>query len=174
MEQRYPTQISMEEGMGLLLSAAVPMDKEEVRLLDASGRVLACDVAAMEDIPPFDRSPLDGYAVRAADIAAAGEDSPVTLKIIGEVPAGYVAERGPQEGEAVKILTGAPIPEGADVVVRYEDTSFTEEEVNLVPGDGLREQYRACRGGCACRPDRHDPGRYPERRPDRGAGRVRL
>ena len=71
MEQRYPTQISMEEGMGLLLSAAVPMDKEEVRLLDASGRVLACDVAAMEDIPPFDRSPLDGYAVRAADIAAA-------------------------------------------------------------------------------------------------------
>ncbi|MCI8297214.1 MAG: molybdopterin molybdotransferase MoeA [Lachnospiraceae bacterium] len=131
MEQRYPTQISMEEGMGLLLSAAVPMDKEEVRLLDASGRVLACDVAAMEDIPPFDRSPLDGYAVRAADIAAAGEDSPVTLKIIGEVPAGYVAERGPQEGEAVKILTGAPIPEGADVVVRYEDTSFTEEEVIL-------------------------------------------
>lgn len=131
MEQRYPTQISMEEGMGLLLSAAVPMDKEEVRLLDASGRVLACDVAAMEDIPPFDRSPLDGYAVRAADIAAAGAGSPVTLKIIGEVPAGYVAERGPQEGEAVKILTGAPIPEGADVVVRYEDTSFTEEEVIL-------------------------------------------
>ena len=125
MEQRYPTQISMEEGMGLLLSAAVPMDKEEVRLLDASGRVLACDVAAMEDIPPFDRSPLDGYAVRAADIAAAGEDSPVTLKIIGEVPAGYVAERGPQEGEAVKILTGAPIPEGADCSCsRFQGCTF--------------------------------------------------
>lgn len=131
MERSYPTRISMEEGMELLLSAVSRMEREEVHLLDASGRVLACDVAAMEDIPPFDRSPLDGYAVRSADIAAAGKDSPVTLKIIGEVPAGYVAERGPKEGEAVKILTGAPIPEGADVVVRYEDTSFTEEEVTL-------------------------------------------
>lgn len=131
MEQRYPTRISMEEGMEMLLSAVSQIEMEEVHLLDASGRVLACDVAAMEDIPPFDRSPLDGYAVRSADITAAGKDSPVTLKVIGEVPAGYVAARGPGEGEAVKILTGAPIPEGADVVVRYEDTSFTKEAVTL-------------------------------------------
>lgn len=131
MPQEYPTKVTVEKGIELLLDAAEPVGTEKVCIEDVCGRVLACDIGASENIPPFDRSPLDGYAVRAADIASASEAAPVFLRVIEEVPAGYAAAHAVGEGEAVKILTGAPIPAGADVVIKYEDTEFTDREVRI-------------------------------------------
>ena len=129
MAQNYPKRIEIQEGIDLLLSHTERMEKEKVEINKAYGRILACRVLAKENIPPFDRSPYDGYAIRSADVAGAGHDTPVTLKIIEEVPAGHAPEKAVGPMEAVKILTGAPIPQGADAVVKYEDTSFTDKEV---------------------------------------------
>lgn len=129
MAQKYPMGIEMQEGIEILLSHTKKMGTETIQIHEAYNRILAEDVRARENIPPFDRSPYDGYAVRSVDVAGAGHDTPVTLKIIEEVPAGHVPGKKVGSMEAVKILTGAPIPEGADAVVKYEDTSFTEKEV---------------------------------------------
>ena len=129
MAQNYPKRIEIQEGIDLLLSHTERMGKEKVEIDQAYGRILACRILAKENIPPFDRSPYDGYAIRSADVADAGHDTPVTLKIIEEVPAGHAPEKAVGPMEAVKILTGAPIPQGADAVVKYEDTSFTDKEV---------------------------------------------
>lgn len=131
MTQKYSEQVEISQGKELLLSGTNPVGAEEILLEDAAGRILAEDLRSRENIPPFDRSPLDGYALRSGDIARASKASPVTLSVTEEVPAGSVARRPVGVMEAVRIMTGAPIPEGADVVVRYEDTSFTEEAVTF-------------------------------------------
>lgn len=125
----------------LLLDVVCPVDTEEIALADCAGRVLAASLAAAENVPPFDRSPYDGYAFRSADSAGASKETPVTLQIIEEVPAGAVPTKPCTPGTAVKILTGAPIPEGADAVVAYERTEFTESWVKLFaeakPGENI-------------------------------------
>ena len=115
----------------LLLSHAAPLDTEKVMLTAAYGRVLARDLLAQEDVPAFDRSPYDGYALRAADTVNASDDSPVTLRVLEEIPAGAVPTKVITAGTAAKILTGAPIPEGADAVINYEATDFTQDSVTL-------------------------------------------
>ncbi|MFN8159442.1 MAG: gephyrin-like molybdotransferase Glp [Solirubrobacterales bacterium] len=107
---------------GMVLERTGSLGAAEVPLAQARGRVLAEDVIAPEDVPGFDNSAMDGYAVRAEDIAPASPESPVALTLAGESAAGHPAERGPGPGEAVAISTGAMIPEGADAVVRVEDT----------------------------------------------------
>lgn len=101
---------------------------EGVPLEEAPGRVLAEPVYAAGDVPPFDRSPFDGYAFRAADTQG---DLPVTLTILEEVPAGSMWEKPVTPGTATKILTGAPVPPGADAVTKYEDTVFDEKHVTI-------------------------------------------
>ena len=101
----------------LLLQTAQPVSTERVPLWDATGRVLAEDVRAAENVPSFDKSPYDGFAFRSSDTAGASESAPVTLRILEEVAAGAVPTLACAEGTAVKILTGAPIPNGADAVV---------------------------------------------------------
>ena len=114
------------------------------------GRVLAEDVVAAENVPPFDRSPYDGYAFRSADLAGASKERPVTLRITEEIPAGSVPTKPVTPGFCAKILTGAPIPEGADAVINFEATAFTDTEAtffapvspgsNIVrAGDDVRE-----------------------------------
>lgn len=115
----------------LLLETVSPVAVEKVPLWEAGGRVLAQDVIARENIPPFDRSPYDGYAFRSADSAGAGQMCPVTLRVLETVPAGSVPTAVVTEGTAIKVLTGAPIPEGADAVIPYEQTAFTAETVTL-------------------------------------------
>lgn len=115
----------------LLLDAVVPVGTERISLGDCTGRVLAQDVVAQENIPSFDRSPYDGYAFCAADAVNASKETPVVLRILEEVPAGTVPAAAVTKGTAVKILTGAPIPKGADAVVPYEQTAFTGESVTL-------------------------------------------
>lgn len=116
----------------LLLQAVAPVMTEPVPLNQCGARVLAEDLIAAENIPPFDRSPYDGYSFRAADTAEASEEHPVTLQILEEIPAGSIPTVTVTEGTAVKILTGAPIPPGADVVVPFERTRFTETTVTLM------------------------------------------
>jgi molybdopterin molybdotransferase len=91
--------------------------------LDAQGRVLSQEIASDVDIPPFDNSAMDGYAVRSSDVVRANPSSPVRLAVIGSVAAGYVTDLRVEPGTTIRIMTGAPLPEGADAVVPYEDTS---------------------------------------------------
>lgn len=115
----------------LLLGRVAPVEAERIPLDRCAGRVLAQDMIAAENIPPFDRSPYDGYAFRAQDTQGASREHPVTLAILEEIPAGAVPTKEIVPGTAAKILTGAPIPPGADCVCMYEKTAFTRETVTL-------------------------------------------
>lgn len=115
----------------LLLRYTVPMGTERISLTEASGRVLAEPLVSSVNVPPFDRSPYDGYAFRAEDTQSASKDAPCVLEITEEIAAGAVATIPITCGKAAKILTGAPIPEGADAVIMFEETSFTENTVSL-------------------------------------------
>lgn len=114
-----------------LLDIVVPVSQERVRISCCGGRVLAEDLVAAENIPPFDRSPYDGYSFRAMDVAGASKETPVTLQVLEEIPAGAVPTVTVTAGTAVKILTGAPIPQGADAVIPFEKTQFTESTVTI-------------------------------------------
>jgi molybdopterin molybdotransferase len=115
--------IDLDEARRQVLASAAPLGREDVDLGAAHGRVLATAVRAGENVPGFDNSAMDGYAVRSADIAEAGKPRPVTLRLGGEARAGAPAEAAVGEGEAIAISTGAMLPSGADAVVRLEDTS---------------------------------------------------
>ncbi|MDO4803504.1 MAG: molybdopterin molybdotransferase MoeA [Lachnospiraceae bacterium] len=120
-----------ETARQIVLNAAVPVDTEQIPLEEACGRILAQDIVAAEDVPPFDRSPYDGYAFRSEDTAGADRERPVCLSILEEVPAGKVPSMSVTAGTAVKVLTGSPIPPGADAVIMYEKTEFTAESVKI-------------------------------------------
>ena len=115
----------------LLLSQASPVEQETVPLHACAGRVLAFDLLAASDVPPFDRSAYDGYALRAEDVREASKEHPITLKITETIPAGKVASLPVTAGQAAHLMTGAGIPEGADCVVMFEKTRFTESSVTL-------------------------------------------
>jgi len=102
-----------------VVDALAPLD---LTLLDAHGCVLAEDVVAPHPLPPFDNSAMDGYAVRAADVAGASPTSPVVLPVVGDIAAGSVTPYTVQPGLCVRIMTGAPIPPGADAIVPVENT----------------------------------------------------
>lgn len=123
--------ISHIEARSRMLERVCPVDTEEVPLSRLSGRILAQNVTARESIPPFDRSPYDGYAFRSEDTAQASQEAPVTLRILEEIPAGSVSHCPVTAGCAVKVLTGAPIPQGADAVIKFERTEFTAETVTI-------------------------------------------
>ena len=119
------------EAARLLAAQVQPVSMEYVPLTASLGRVLGETVRAESDVPPFDRSPFDGYSFRGEDSQNATPEHPVTLRILEEIPAGSVGKKRVVRGTAVKILTGAPIPLGADCVCKFEDTEFTETSVTL-------------------------------------------
>lgn len=123
--------ITLEEAQRLVLERCQTIETERINLIDALGRVLGRDVRAEENVPPFARSPYDGYAFRAEDTTGATDTNPVTLEVIEEVPAGYAPLKKVAIGQAVKILTGAPIPEGADAVTKYEETGINGAYVEI-------------------------------------------
>jgi molybdopterin molybdotransferase len=115
--------IPLEEALGLLLEAATPLSRtERVSLDEADGRVLARDVVASADVPPFDRAAMDGYAVLAEDTFGTGRFEPKSLRCIEKVFTGQVPDRSVSSGECVEIATGAPMPAGANAVVMVEET----------------------------------------------------
>lgn len=122
---------SWTEARDLLLGLAKPVETEAVPLDACGGRVLAFDLKAGEDVPPFDRSAYDGYAFRAADTESASREKPVTLRLTETVAAGQVPKLPVMPGEAAHVMTGAKIPEGADAVINFERTEFTEASVTL-------------------------------------------
>jgi len=130
--------LSVEEAREHILATVHVLEPECVGLLEAEGRVLAEEVAADRDIPPLANSAMDGYGVRGADVTQA----PARLRIVGEIAAGHVSEVGIGPGQAVRIMTGAPVPAGADTVVRFEDThqdgSWVEVSKAYPPGKNVR------------------------------------
>jgi len=114
--------ISIEEALTRILGYVDVLPAEQRPLVDALGQVLAEDVSSSFDIPPLDNTAMDGYAVLASDTAGASADAPVRLRVIGEVAAGYTFDRPVELGAAVRIMTGAPVPTGADAIVPFEET----------------------------------------------------
>lgn len=125
----------VDEALAEILSYFEPLPPEPVGLFQARGRVLAEDIIADFDVPPFRNSAMDGYAVRAVDTAEASGETPVILRVVADVAAGDVAETPVPPGGAVRIMTGAPLPPGADAVVRFEETSEALPEQQQ-PGPG--------------------------------------
>jgi molybdopterin molybdotransferase len=123
--------LTVEEALARVLDAFHPLEPERAPILEALGRVLAEDVYADADIPPHANSSMDGYAVQAADTAGANADRPTRLRVIGEIAAGYIPETEVTPGTAMRIMTGAPIPPGADAVVQVEDTASDSEWVDI-------------------------------------------
>lgn len=122
--------IFLEEALELICAKVSPVEETEyLPLFRAAGMILAEDIQARQDQPPFDRSPLDGYAVRSCDLEGASVQSPAKLTVIEEVHAGMWPQKRVERGQALRIMTGAPIPEGADCVVKQEDTEPVEGEI---------------------------------------------
>src|SRR5205085_10430606 len=137
--------IPLEEAQNRILATVPRLPEATVALADALGLVTAGALAATEPIPPFANTGVDGYAVRAADTAGATPDTPVRLKVVDELPAGKAPSVPVGPGEAIRIMTGAPAPDGADAIVMVEDTA--------VEGDGsLVVIRRKARSGDHVRP----------------------
>jgi molybdopterin molybdotransferase len=123
--------LSVAEASQAILAHVAPLASERVALLDALGRVLAADIRSPVTLPAWDNSAMDGYAVRSADILGATVDRPIVLGVIETVPAGGFPSATVRVGEATRIMTGAPLPAGADTVVRVEDTDGGAERVAI-------------------------------------------
>ncbi len=128
--ERHGDMITVDEAFDRILSAFQPLPAVECDIVDAVDLVLASDIVAHEDIPPFQNSAMDGYAVRSSDLREASPESPVELNIVGVIPAGTAPSLVVKLGEAARIMTGAPIPDGADTVVRFEETDELERRVD--------------------------------------------
>jgi len=124
--------ISVKEALDNILPFIKPLGAEKVSLLEALGRVIAEDVHAPRDLPPYDNSGMDGYAVRHEDIQNASSDHPIRLEVIADLPAGFISSKTIEKGQAIRIMTGAPIPKGADTVIPIEDTQKEDKEVLIL------------------------------------------
>lgn len=123
--------ITLEEALNLVVRYAPVLNEEYVPLAESVGRRLTSDIRSAFPQPPFDRSPLDGYAVVAADVASATPDTPVKLQVVDKLWAGMPARVGVKRGQAVRLMTGCMIPSGADAVIRQEDTDLGVEIVQI-------------------------------------------
>ena len=173
--------ISVEEARQRILAVVRRLPAETKPLAQALGQVLAEDVTSTLTIPPLDNTAMDGYAVRAADTTGASVEQPVMLRVIGEVAAGYIYQGDVEPGTAVRIMTGAPIPRGADAVVPFEETDEPAgrdvrhvrqgtQRGRRVQGGGRGRQPALRRRRRRARQPGHDSRHGAERGPDRRAG----
>ncbi|MEZ4516325.1 MAG: molybdopterin molybdotransferase MoeA [Chloroflexota bacterium] len=163
--------LTVAEALALVLAGVPILDAEEIPLSSALGLVLAEPVISRDTLPPFANSAMDGFAVRAEDVKTASTNDPVTLQVIADIAAGTVADRPIGDSEAARIMTGAPMPEGADAVVPVEDTSIPwrdqtadlPETVDIrrsvqvgnsvrFPGEDIREGDKVLEAGKILRP----------------------
>lgn len=134
--------IELEEAVSIMEAHVREIEEyEELYIKDACGRVLGEDVYSIINNPPFDRSPLDGYALRAEDTKGASKENPVILKVIDEVFAGSYSEKELQKGEAIRIMTGAKMPAGSDCVIRQEDTDEGMDNVKIYAELKVHDNY---------------------------------
>lgn len=134
--------LNVEEALERVLSVFEPLPPERVPIVESLGRVLAEDVYADMDIPPLANTAMDGYAVRAADTAAATPERPARLRVIYDLAAGYTTDVAVTPGTAIRIMTGAPIPPGADAVVQFEDTEQDGGWVRIFKGVPVGKNIR--------------------------------
>ena len=128
----FTSTIPLTEAQDIIAAATLPLDRTEtVALSDARGRVLARDVLAPADVPPFARAAMDGYAVRAADTAGATRDTPVRLRCVETIYTGQMPVQAVAAGLCSEVATGAPMPDGADAVVMVEETSADGDAVRI-------------------------------------------
>lgn len=134
--------ISIEEALARVLDrVSMTTGEEIIGTADCCGRVLAEDVAATVNVPPFNRSAMDGYAVRAEEIHGACRQQPVSLEVVSELSAGDFEEISYREGTCVRVMTGAYVPDGYDAVVKQEDTDFGEDTVRIFKEVSSMENY---------------------------------
>jgi len=135
--------ISFDEALNNILSHIHALGLEKVSLLESLGRVIAEDISAKRDIPPLDNSAMDGYALKFEDVQKASPDHPVRLEVIEDLPAGFISTKKIEKGRAIRIMTGAPIPKGADTVVPVEETKKEDGFVLILkpggPGENIRK-----------------------------------
>lgn len=135
--------IPVDEALDKILSHVLPLGFEKVSLLDALGRVIGEDIYAKRNIPPLDNSAMDGYALKSEDVQKASQNHPVRLVVIEDLPAGFISTKTIEKGKAIRIMTGAPIPKGADTVIPVEVTKKEDGFVLIFnaagPGENIRE-----------------------------------
>lgn len=157
--------LSVSEAQARILSAFHPGAPEHIALGECAGRILAEPIHAPDDLPRFDYSSMDGYAVQSADLAAAAPDTPISLRVIADIPAGSHPTIAIQAGQSARIMTGAPMPSGADAVIPIEDCHADEANQKVLclrsvqPGDSVRPRgedihqgQRVLEGGQPLRP----------------------
>lgn len=144
-QENSMARIAIEDAQKLVFQEGIPVETEYCPVSECAGRVLAEDLTSAISQPPFARSAMDGYALREADIKGACQEQPVILKVIYKTCAGDPPGRRLLPGECVRIMTGAVLPEGADCVIRQEDTDEGESRVRIYSGG--RAQQNCCAAG---------------------------
>ena len=143
--------LSVNEALAAILERANPLPAEERDLDEALGRVLAEDAVARENLPPFSNSAMDGFAMRASDVAGASAHDPVEIRVLADQPAGSPVSVRVRPGTGVRIMTGAQMPAGADAVVPVEHTAGSGSAVQVLrpvrPGSHVREAGEDVRAG---------------------------
>lgn len=143
--------ISVESAVEIILKEIKPLGVESLDIMSAMGRVLGEDIIAARNNPPWNNSAMDGYALRADDTKTA-PDSPITLKVVYDLPAGHVPKSAIGKGEAVRIMTGAPVPDGADAVIMVELTEAGESGTVVIrskvsAGENIRKSGEDFKAG---------------------------
>jgi molybdopterin molybdotransferase len=137
------TMISVKEALKTILAGIHPLGCENIPITSALGCIIGEDIVSGRTIPPLANSSMDGYAVIASDTGFASKERPVVLDVLEDVPAGRVATQPIRKGQAIRIMTGAPLPEGANAVIRVEDTEAEGNRVRIfvsvAPGLDIRE-----------------------------------
>lgn len=123
--------ISLEEAVEIVKSNISELETEYVKITESLNRTLGEDIHSPLNQPPFDRSPLDGYAIRSVDTKGVDKENPKILSVVDTEYAGYVSNIIPEENQCIKITTGAPIPEGTDCIVKFEDTDEFEDYIRI-------------------------------------------
>ncbi len=134
--------ITVDEALSKILSHIHPLGFEKVSILDALERVIGEDIYARRNIPPLDNSAMDGYALRVEDVQNASQEHPIRLEVIEDLPAGVISKKKLEKGKAIRIMTGAPIPKGADTVVPVEETKQEDGFVLIFKATALDENIR--------------------------------
>ena len=142
--------LSVDQARERILSQFQPVTTETLPLAGCSNRVLAQDIAASDDLPPFNNSSMDGFAVRAVDVLEAAYGSPRSLSVIADIPAGSSPTISLAPGEAARIMTGAQVPEGADAVIPVEDTNF-DNRVAGTPAPAEVQIFKSAKPGANVR-----------------------
>lgn len=143
MAERRADWLSVKEARTAIMQSVAALPLEMVPLLSAAGRVLGEPITSPVDLPPWDSSAMDGYAVLGADAAGASDARPVSLRMLEDIPAGGFPTRPLRRGFATRVMTGAPVPEGTDSVIRVEHTGAADaESVSIVRDDDVGRNVR--------------------------------